>query len=184
MGDGPEGEGPRLAIRLLRPRLRVPSIYEIDLGRLVEQGIRALIVDLDNTLVAWNQMGIPADLAGWIGSARRHGLGLCIVSNNVGARVKGFADQIAVESIAGAAKPRTRGFRRAMQRLGTGAAQTAVVGDQLFTDIVGGNRVGCYTILVSPINQAEWGFTRLMRRLERWILRRAGEGADLSPVAD
>lgn len=157
-------------LNMLRPRLYLPSIYDIDLPALARRGIGGLILDLDNTLVKWNEPGLTPDLRAWIARARRQRLELCIVSNNLGPRVDAFTRASGVSSIARAAKPRTKAFRIAMRRMGTDADSTAVVGDQVFTDILGGNRLHLFTILVRPLDPREFWTTRAIRRVERWLV--------------
>jgi len=166
--------------RLLAPSLCLSSIFQIDLEGLRRQGIRGLILDLDNTLVAWG--GDPEEkLFAWLREVRESGLVACIVSNNDRARVKGFSDLASIPAIPRARKPRRRAFRAAMEVMGTAPAETAVVGDQIFTDILGGNRLGLYTILVTPVARREFIGTRLVRLLEKVVLiglrKRARPGA-------
>jgi hypothetical protein len=156
-------------INALRPRLFVPSVFAIDMDRLWNQGVRGIIMDLDNTLVSWNHDEASADLMAWIVVAKHRPFRLCLVSNNLGARVDRFASLLGVPAIPRAAKPRRRAFRRAMQLMGTEAQSTAVVGDQIFTDVLGGNRLKCYTILVAPLAEHEFWTTRLIRRVERFV---------------
>jgi HAD superfamily phosphatase (TIGR01668 family) len=157
-------------IRILRPRLFVQSIYDIDLDRLVDRGMRGLILDLDNTLIGWNQPQVPHELHDWLKAVERRRLKTCIVSNNVSQRVDRFSREVGIMAIARAAKPRRWAFREAMQRMGTHRHNTAVVGDQVFTDILGGNRLHLYTILVHPLSEKEFWTTRLVRRLEKAVL--------------
>ncbi len=159
-------------IQILQPQLFVQSIYDIDLNRLVERGVRGLILDLDNTLVGWNQATASDELRRWLGEVKAHQLKTCIVSNNMSERVERFGRHIGVMTIAKAAKPRRRAFRLAMRKMGTHHRQTAVVGDQVFTDILGGNRLKLFTILVLPLNEREFWTTQLVRRLERALLPR------------
>jgi HAD superfamily phosphatase (TIGR01668 family) len=154
----------------LRPDLFVSSVYAINLDRLWAKGVRGLIVDLDNTLVPWNNDRASGELLDWIATAKARSFRLCLVSNNLRERVERFAAQLNIPSIAHAAKPRRRAFRRAMHLMGTDAANTAVIGDQLFTDVLGGNRLDLFTILVSPVAEREYWTTRLVRRVERWFL--------------
>lgn len=153
-------------IEILQPRLFVRSIYDIDLDRLVHHGVRGMILDLDNTLVGWNEPQASDELRGWIKGVKARQLSTCIVSNNMGQRVEDFGRTIGVMTIAKAAKPRRASFRRAMRQMGTMPGTTAVVGDQIFTDILGGNRLQLYTILVQPISENEFWSTRLVRRVE------------------
>jgi len=158
-------------LRLLAPDACYASLYEVDLEDLAARGIRALILDLDNTLAEYGNATVPARTREWVQEAQRRGFRVCITSNARPARVKAFADSLGIPGIAYAIKPRRRSFRKALRLLGTAPEQTAVIGDQVFTDVLGGNRMGMFTVLVNPLSTAELGTTRLMRRLERRVLR-------------
>lgn len=153
------------------PSEYVRSIYEIDLQVLRERGIRGVICDLDNTLIAWDSAGTDAKLRRWLKDVQAAGLKVCIVSNNGNARVADFAKPLGLPFVARAAKPRRRPFQMAMELLGTDPTETAVVGDQVFTDVFGGNRQGLHTILVVPISRREFFGTRLVRMVEQIVLR-------------
>ncbi len=159
-------------IRLLQPRLSVSSVFDVDLDDLVNRGYRGLIMDLDNTLVAWNHPEVPKTLKLWLKDVSHRNIEMCIVSNNLSQRVEEFSTKIGVSFIAKAAKPRRRAFRQAMRKMGTYAETTAVIGDQVFTDILGGNRLQLYTILVHPLATEEFWTTRLVRKLEHQVVRR------------
>lgn len=160
-----------MILHLLRPAESQKSIYEIDLDKLWQQGVRAVILDLDNTLVRWNDPEPTPRLISWLDTLRSKGFSICIVSNNGSRRVGGMADRLGVPYICHATKPRRSGFHRAMERCGVTPQETAVVGDQLFTDIFGGNRSGAYTILVTPIDTQEFFGTRFLRVIERMVMR-------------
>lgn len=156
--------------RWLRPSSQVSTVYDIDLPALRARGIRGLILDLDNTIVPWGAREVSPKLPVWIAAARDADLQLCIVSNNMGRRVTAIAKRLGLPVVAGALKPRRRALRRALVVMGTTPEATALVGDQLFTDILGGNRLGLHTILVRPQGRKEFGFTRLVRLIERLLL--------------
>lgn len=158
-------------MKLLQPKLLISSIYELDISLLKKRGVRGLIMDLDNTLVAWNHPDASGELKAWLAKVRVHGLEMCIVSNNLSHRVEQFADNIGVMSVPKAAKPRRRSFRVAMRKMGTHHRNTAVIGDQVFTDILGGNRLKLFTILVSPISREEYWMTRIVRKVEHALVR-------------
>ena len=158
-------------MRLLRPAEYRRSIFEIDLDRLKQKGYTAIMLDLDNTLVRWNDPDPTPRLMDWLAKVQQMGFKPCIVSNNSGARVQEFAAKVGIPFIPKAIKPRRTGFRKAMERLGVSATQTVVVGDQIFTDILGGNRSGAYTILVVPIDPREFIFTQMVRKVERRVLK-------------
>lgn len=158
-------------LRALRPREFVVSIYHIDVDRLWNAGIRGIVTDLDNTLVEWNSPAASPKLVAWLEGLRERGFRTCILSNNAAARVESFAAPLGIPALFKARKPRRSPFARALEVLGTSAEQTAMVGDQLFTDILGGNRMGLYTILVRPIHAREFFGTRFVRLLERQVLK-------------
>jgi putative phosphatase len=158
--------------RWLQPDSRSETVYAISLRALLARGIRGVILDLDNTLVPWGAHEAPPELSGWIASGRREGLQFCIVSNNRGARVRQLTAALGVPAVTGALKPRRGALRRALSVMGTTAATTALVGDQLFTDILGGNRLGLHTILVRPQSRKEFVLTRPVRWVERLVLGR------------
>lgn len=156
--------------RWLRPDSQVESVYDIDLQALQAQGVCGVILDLDNTIVPWGMRQAPPELIEWVASARMMGLRLCIVSNNRGARVTQLAAALGMPAVTGALKPGRAALHRALGVMGTTPATTALVGDQLFTDIFGGNRLGLHTILVRPQSQREFFLTRVVRLVERLVL--------------
>jgi HAD superfamily phosphatase (TIGR01668 family) len=163
--------------RLLVPDGLAASVVSIDPDTLLDRGVRGVILDLDNTLVAWNRCEVGEPLREWLGRLRAAGVNACIVSNNTRSRVETFCAQVGLPAVARAKKPRRRGFRLAMELLGTRPHETAVVGDQVWTDVLGGKRLGLHTILVRPVARREFVGTRAMRLLEGlWLglLRRRG----------
>lgn len=156
--------------RWLRPDAEADSIYAIDPSALRARGIRGVILDLDNTIVPWGAWDVPQALGPWIAAARAVGLRLCIVSNNAGARVAHLAAALDLPAVTGAWKPRRRALRRALGMMGTGPDATALIGDQVFTDVLGGNRLGLHTILVHPQSRREFPLTRITRLAERVLV--------------
>lgn len=163
-------------MHLLFPRQIYKTIFDIPLSELYTFGLRGIILDLDNTLTEWNNPQLSGETTDWLDRAAKTGFKLCFVSNNSDYRVREVAEQAGVPFVARARKPRRRSFRRAMELMGTKPETTAVVGDQLFTDMLGGNRLGMFTILVTPISKQEFIGTRFVRVLENLILKR---GLDL-----
>ncbi|MBU6429621.1 MAG: YqeG family HAD IIIA-type phosphatase, partial [Cyanobacteria bacterium REEB65] len=161
-------------IRSFLPDQTVDAIVDLDPQRLAAEGIRGLILDLDDTLVCQFDAE-PADLVcSWIAVAKEH-LKVVIVSNNRRhRRISLIAQRLSLPFIHRAFKPLLPGLRRALRMLELPADQVAVVGDQIFTDILGGRWLGARTILVSPLSQTETKWYRhLMRRTERAVLRQA-----------
>ncbi len=133
----------------------------------------AIILDLDNTLVRWQQEDISLEVVSWIEEAKKLGFALCILSNSFsGHRVKRMAERLNIPFVRRAKKPGRAGFQQAFRLLGHHAEQTAIIGDQLFTDILGGNRAGVHTILVNPMHTREFLYTRIISRPpERMLIR-------------
>jgi HAD superfamily phosphatase (TIGR01668 family) len=147
-------------------------MLDISPPELYRRGIRGIIIDIDNTLTEWRSPILPEGTAGWLQRAGRDGIKLCFVSNNSARHFRDVAEKLVIPFVAKAQKPRRHSFRMAMKIMGTTPEQTAVIGDQLFTDILGGNRMGMLTILVTPISDREFFGTRLMRLVERLFVRR------------
>lgn len=153
------------------PNHYVPSIYKINLDELQAKGIKSIIVDLDNTLVESDRRDATPKLITWLQQLQELGFKVMIVSNNNATRVSVFAKPLNIPFIHKAKKPLALSFRKALLELGTKESETAMVGDQLLTDVLGGNRIGLYTILVVPISETEGFFTKLNRRFERMVFR-------------
>lgn len=157
---------------LLVPKLYVDSIFEIDLDNLKKIGIEALIIDIDNTLVGWDKKTAPKSVIEWFDKLKQKGFRICLVSNNTETRVVKFTENIDIQAFHKAKKPFKITFKKAMKYLNSSKNNTAVIGDQIFTDVLGGNRIGLYTILVVPIKSKEFWWTELVRNIERAVLRK------------
>ncbi|MDI7247795.1 MAG: YqeG family HAD IIIA-type phosphatase [Bacillota bacterium] len=154
---------------MLCPDLYVPSVREIDLSRLVARGIKGIVVDIDNTFVDWGSPDIPEKTLAFFDEARVRGLRMCVLSNNFRSRIDAICNVLGIPAARGL-KPMPSAFRAALAVLGTTPGETAVIGDQVFTDVLGGNLAGIYTILVIPTSHREFITTRIVRRLERVVL--------------
>ncbi|KUO77576.1 MAG: HAD family hydrolase [Clostridia bacterium BRH_c25] len=156
----------------LKPDLFLNTVYELDTGMLKAGGIRAIIVDIDNTLVSWDTKVPDEKVIELVCRLGAEGFKICILSNNTKKRVEEFNKGLNLPAIHKAVKPSKRAFKRAMKLMESTAENTAVIGDQLFTDVLGGNRLGLFTVLVSPISDKEFIWTRIVRMLERIVLKR------------
>jgi len=153
---------------LLKPDLKVKSIFDVPLKELRKKGINSLIIDLDNTITKWNSLEVSQEVLIWFEKIKQSGFKACLVSNNPGERVSLIAKALGIPSIPKAGKPRRKAFRQALKLLNSSRRETAVVGDQIFTDVLGGNRMGLYTILVDPISSHEFIGTKIMRFFEKF----------------
>ncbi len=155
---------------LLAPDRYYTSVEAIDLDALRRQGITALLVDLDNTLLPRDTNELTDQPKRWADRARGAGFSVCLVSNNWHERVHRVASELGFQLVPRALKPFPFGFRRAMRILGVAPEHTAVIGDQLFTDILGGKLVGATTVLVGPLSHADLPHTLFLRLIEARIL--------------
>ncbi|MHB1394659.1 MAG: YqeG family HAD IIIA-type phosphatase [Clostridia bacterium] len=156
----------------LKPDLYLNTVYELDTGVLKARGIKAIIVDIDNTLVSWDTKLPDEKVTELVCKLAAEGFKICILSNNTRKRVEEFNKCLKLPAIHKAIKPSKMAFRRAMKLIDSDADTTAVIGDQLFTDVLGGNRLGLFTVLVSPISDKEFIWTRIVRMLEKSVLKR------------
>lgn len=152
------------------PNQHANNVLEIQPSLLKSKGIKGIITDLDNTLVAWDNPDATPELQVWLKAVRDAGIKVTIVSNNGEARVKAFSDPIQTPFIYKARKPMTRAFKRAIKDMGLQREEVVVIGDQLLTDVLGGNRLGAHTILVVPVAKNDAWTTKFNRSMERVIL--------------
>lgn len=145
------------------------SAYSTEYERLYEKGFRGIIFDIDNTLV---EHGAEADSrsVALVDKLRRMGFAVCFLSNNDKPRVSEFCKPMDAAFICKGGKPGKKGYEAAMKLIVTTKEQTVAVGDQIFTDIWGGNRAGIYTVLVKPIGKKEEFQIVLKRYLEKIVL--------------
>lgn len=153
---------------IFKPDIWVKNVLSIDEAFLAEHNIKALILDLDNTLSMHGNPAAEEGIPDWLDKMRSLGIKMMVVSNNTNRRVAPLAAKLGLEYIHSGAKPLTYGINKAVKKLGVPKEQTAVVGDQIFTDVMGGNLAKMTTVLVEPFH------------LEKGILfkiKRAAEGA-------
>lgn len=151
------------------PNLYVSSICQVDLSRLAAVGIRGIAFDIDNTVVHWGSPDVSDAVFEWLGEAKARGFRMCILSNSRKSRIDAISRTLGIPSAKGL-KPMKSAFRSALAVLGTAPQETAVIGDQLSTDVLGGNLAGLYTVLVEPMSRNGFVTTRFVRRLEELLL--------------
>ena len=157
---------------MLRPDAYAERLSGVSLEALAAANISGIIIDLDNTLVGYGQEHFSEEDAAWIGAALARGFRICLVSNNFTGRVGRIAQELGVPGISSALKPLPRGFVQALRVLGTPKDRTVVVGDQLFTDVLGAKLIGLRCILTEPLVAHDWYGTRVLRLLERVLFKR------------
>ncbi len=161
---------------LLQPNLvATGTLAELPLHQLLAQGIRALVLDVDRTLLPRRGNDLPPAVEAWLRRAQQT-LPLHLFSNNPSrSRIGAVAAQLGVDYTTSAGKPRRGPLRRVLEQLDLPHAQVAIVGDRVFTDVLAGNRLGLYTVLVKPVNpQGEPCRHDHWQRLEVKLARLAG----------
>lgn len=155
---------------LFKPTVALDKVHEISPELLKELNVKALILDLDNTLTTHDNPRPAEKVTDWIQSMRTAGIKLMIVSNNHAERVKPFAEMLGLEFVSEGKKPRSKGFREAQKRLCMPFSEIAIVGDQIFTDILGANLIRVKSIFVFPIEYENTTFFKIKRAIEKPLL--------------
>lgn len=151
---------------MFRITIALKSICDLSPALLRKYGIKGLLLDLDNTLTTHDNPK-PADgVMEWIELMKASGIQMCIVSNNHPPRVKPFADMLGLQFVSEGKKPLSKGFREAKGRMGLEWNELAVVGDQIFTDVLGANLKRLKCVFVFPIEHETTRFFRFKRRME------------------
>jgi HAD superfamily phosphatase (TIGR01668 family) len=151
------------------PDLIVDSIDEIRLDAMEAAGVRGFMFDLDNTLVEHYGKVATPQVEQWLDAARERGFKLAMVTNAVPGRAVPMADRLGMPCVHSARKPLRRGLRTGLRLLELPPDEVAMVGDQLFTDVWAGRRLGTYTIWVRVEEPEEPFFTAFKRPLERLL---------------
>lgn len=151
----------------LRPDAYFRSVLDIDASRLVAQGVRAVFLDLDNTILPRGLHVVPVSIAAWVQGLKDAGIKVCILSNSNKPKVAEVARQLELPAIQGAKKPLGHGFAEALELCGVTPGQAVIVGDQTYTDILGAHRAGMRGILVRPLSDNDLWHTRLLRVVDR-----------------
>ena len=138
---------------------------------LIANGIRALILDIDNTLAPYEEPDPNERVLAWFSALKEAGIVAAFVSNNDFERVSRFNRKIGIPMYPKGKKPLKKYMRRAIESLGVSPRETAIMGDQIFTDVWAGRNVGIRCIVVPPIKDKTDFFTKFKRVLERPILR-------------
>ncbi len=159
---------------LLRPSLVLASVLDITPAFLQSHGLKGLLLDLDNTLIPYGSYDERAEVSHWAREVQASGCSLYLLSNATRERARVWAARLELPGVGLAGKPFAREYRRGLSSIDLPADQVGMVGDQLFTDVLGGNWAGMFTIMVRPISDNALPHTRLTRRLERLVLKRYG----------
>lgn len=156
---------------LLKPDIKLDRVTDISIPLLKRFSIEALILDVDNTLSTHHGQILTDGLTEWLSYMKENGIKLTVLSNSKEKRVKPFAEKINLDYISLGCKPLPFGYIRAIKALGIKRSRIAIVGDQIFTDVIGGNAIGLKSVLLTPIKLEDgWSF-KLRRKLEKLIFK-------------
>lgn len=152
------------------PNEYLDSVKEIKIDFLRDNNIEGMILDVDNTLINLDRV-MPDGIDEWIKLLKTEGIKFCIVSNsNKEEKIKSVAEKLDIPYIFFAKKPFKSGFQKAKEMLNLKQENIAVVGDQIFTDILGANRCKMFSILVKPIEEKEYLITKIKRPIEKFVI--------------
>ena len=156
-------------IGIFKPTWMVKSIYHVSPAQLQRTGIKAVLSDLDNTLIAWNNPDGTPQLREWMRELSAAGITLMVVSNNNHRRVQTAVAPLGLPFVSRALKPLGSGITRARRQLGLSEQEVVMVGDQYLTDIVAAHQAGVRSILVQPLIDSDKWNTQINRFLERFV---------------
>ncbi len=157
---------------LFTPDFMFGHFYEITPEFLIEHGIRALLIDIDNTLAPYEMPDPSDEIIGWFRLLNNSGIQAALISNNHKERVERFNKPLGLIAFHNSGKPKSKRLIQAMSMLNSTISDTAVLGDQLLTDSYAGKRLGLRSLIVPPIRDKTNLFFRFKRRLERKFIRR------------
>jgi HAD superfamily phosphatase (TIGR01668 family) len=152
----------------LDPWIRIGSLAQLDLSGLRQKGFRGILIDLDNTISPWRQNQITEEARQFLREAKELGFEICLFTNAKAYRAVPVSRDAGIRCFPKARKPFGFHYRTVLREMGLKASETLAIGDQIFTDVWGGNRAGCHTVLLPPLFPAnEFVGTKCLRILER-----------------
>lgn len=154
------------------PDLYQKSIYAIDYDKLKNRGIKCLLFDLDNTIVPIKMKAPSVKVKELFNNLKEKGFKIILFSNSPKIRLKPFKDELNVDCSASSRKPSPKKFLQVLNIYGYGVSEVAIIGDEMLTDILGGNRIGITTILVNPVGKKDFFFAAIRRKIEKRIMKK------------
>nr|WP_302669680.1 YqeG family HAD IIIA-type phosphatase [Streptococcus suis] len=154
------------------PDFALEKVYDVTVESLKKHGIKVVFVDLDNTLIAWNNPDGTPEMRQWLHDLQDAGIPVVVVSNNKYERVKRAVEKFGIEFEAFALKPFTFGINRALKRFDVQPYEVIMIGDQLMTDIRAAKRAGLKSVLVKPLIQTDSINTQINRWRERRTMKK------------
>lgn len=159
--------------KYLCPTLRIDRVSNIDLNWLEAQNIKFILLDVDNTISYWLEEDIEVDIAHWIELLKQRNFKITLLSNSDSDRLKRISKRFSIPAISWSCKPFSFSFHKALSIMGAkDASQAIVIGDQMFTDVLGGNKIGAKTIWTQSLSSREFIFTKVVRLLEKFFTQK------------
>ena len=166
-------------MRMLGPDRCFSRLSRIDVDAdLRACGLDTVRLDIDNTLRSREDGLVPEDARAWLSACERAGVRVCLLSNNWHKNAHELADRLQLPIVAKAMKPLPPGYIAALAKMGSRARSTVVVGDQLFTDIMGAKVLGLSAYMVAPLGDVDLPYMAALRRIERALV------GDAAPVPE
>ncbi len=157
---------------IFRPKIVLTKIEDLDFNYLKKQGIRVLLVDIDNTLVPYYENYPDSKTKKFLALAKDNIFDVILVSNNNKKRVSEFAKNLGLPYYYFSLKPLSITYRKIMKKFNYQAKEIAMIGDQLLTDVVGANLLKIYSVLVEPLVEKDGIHTRINRKIEKMIRKK------------
>ncbi len=157
---------------MFKPNIKLDRVTDITVELLKKYNITSLILDVDNTLSTHHGQVLTDGLTDWLNTMKQNGIKMTVLSNSTNKRLDPFSKKIELDYISLGLKPLPFGYLRALRRLKAHRRDTAIVGDQIFTDVLGGNLVGLKTVLLTPIKPESSLRFRMKRRVEAFLIKK------------
>jgi len=164
-----KAEGRKDFLSVLKPQYRFNCILDITAEDLKAAGAKLVLLDADNTLSLHGSQEPACGVPEWIEEIKKEGFSLVIISNNSESRIKPFAEKLGLPFVFKSAKPLPKGFKKASEKFGFKPEETAVIGDQIFTDVLGGKLFGAKVFLTEPLGPETDFFIKIKRKFEKFI---------------
>ena len=159
-------------MNILRPTKVYDSVSSINFDDLKSLNVKGILIDIDNTLIDMYK-NVPPEVSDWIKAAKENGFKILVLSNtNNKKKTKFISEHFDVECISFAMKPLKWGYIKALKKIGMDASEVCMIGDQIFTDVLGANRLKIVSIYVKPINRKEYWYTAWKRSIENNIIKK------------
>lgn len=154
---------------LLKPNYRFNCVTDITAEDLKKAGVKLVLLDADNTISLHGSQEPFEGVVQWIENVRKNKIELIIISNNSEERIKPFANKLNLPFVSKSKKPLPNGFKKACKMFNLTPKDCAVIGDQVFTDVLGGRIFGAKVFLTEPLGPETDFFIKMKRKIEKYI---------------